>query len=395
MSISGLKSLNLNKKRVFLRADFNIPCENGQILQDFKLQASKPTIDKILQAGSKIILGTHIGRPDLQEGKNYYEENLSTKILIPWFKKNGYSVTYEIDLMRAIQLSKTNFSDILLLENLRFFSGEKESSLNFAEILASMADIYVNDAFGSLHRNNTSITLLAQQFSRSNRAFGLLVEKEFEMLEKIRQNHSQNFVVVIGGIKLKDKIPMLEHLKPKAILLGGGLAMAFLKNQGLQIGNLDIDQPTLDMAEKINQYATSNKIKILLPCDQVTSEDGQIKTVDIENISSESKCIDIGPKTIDLFDREIKKSELIFFNGTMGIYTDPAAQNGTRGVLQSIANSNAFSVVGGGDAVASVCMFNLEEKFNFLSTGGGATLKYLGCTNPEQEMPGIQAMLYE
>jgi len=415
MNFKWLKTLNLNKKRIFLRADLNIPLKNDQILQDFKLEAILPTIDFILKNEGKIVLATHIGRPEPGNKSDLLEKSLSTKILIPWFKNRGYNIDYEPDLIMAEKKSHQNSNSILLLENLRYFVGERENSIKFAELLAATADLYVNDAFGNIHRTDTSTTLLAKQFSPTKRSFGLLIEKELENLDLIRLNKSDNFVVVLGGIKIKDKIKMLETLmtntdkqKARAFIIGGGIALAFLKAKGLNVGSIELDEQTLGMAEKILHNAQENDVEIILPVDQIIKDArveasmveasivgnaGVAEIVDVEKIPTSAKCIDIGPKTIKLFSQEIKKANVIFTNGTMGIYDMQGGEIGTQGILQAIADANALAIVGGGDATAATCIFGLQDKMDFLSTGGGATLKYLGCKNPEQEMPGLQAML--
>ncbi len=402
MSFKWLKTLNLNKKRIFLRADLNIPLKNKQILQDFKLEAILPTIDFILKNEGKIILATHIGRPEPGNKSDLLE--LSTQILIPWFKNRGYNIDYEADLIMAEKKSHQNNGSILLLENLRYFVGEREINLKFAKLLADTADLYVNDAFGNIHRNDTSTTLLAKQFAPTKRSFGLLIEKELKNLDQIRLNKSNNFVIVLGGIKIKDKISMLENLmtntdkqKARALIIGGGIALAFLKAKGFSVGNIELDEQTLGMAKKILLNAQENGVEIILPVDQVIKDSGVnnsgVNIVDIEKIPTSAKCIDIGSKTISLFSQEIKKANVIFTNGTMGIYDTKEGEAGTQKILQAIADADALAIVGGGDATAATCLFGLQNKMDFLSTGGGATLKYLGCKRPEQEMPGLQAML--
>ncbi|MFA6990812.1 MAG: phosphoglycerate kinase [Candidatus Babeliales bacterium] len=415
MNFKWLKTLNLNKKRIFLRADLNISLKNDQILQDFKLEAILPTIDFILKNEGKIVLATHIGRPEPGNKSDLLEKSLSTKILIPWFKNRGYNIDYEPDLITAERKSHQNSNSILLLENLRYFVGERENSIKFAELLAATADLYVNDAFGNIHRTDTSTTLLAKQFSPTKRSFGLLIEKELKNLDQIRLNKSDNFVVVLGGIKIKDKIKMLENLmtntdkqKARAFIIGGGIALAFLKAKGLNVGSIELDEQTLGMAEKILHNAQKNDVEIILPVDQIIKDArveasmveasivenaGVAEIVDVEKIPTSAKCIDIGPQTIKLFSQEIKKASVIFTNGTMGIYDMQGGEVGTQSILQAIADANALAIVGGGDATAATCIFGLQDKMDFLSTGGGATLKYLGCKNPEQEMPGLQAML--
>lgn len=362
MNIAKIQTLDLKHKRVFLRADLNTPLKNKKILQDFKLHSILPTIDHILKNGGKVILATHIGQPDAKSQTNFFDENLSTKILQPWFEKNGYKIKYEIDLKKAELESKQNFSEILLLENLRFFNGEKEHNLEFAQMLATLGDIYVNDAFGACHRNNTSMTLVPELFNKKNKAFGLLIQKEIENLNKLKNNIQQPFTIVLGGNKIKDKIKLLENFitqnKVKSILLGGAVTNSLLN-------------------KKETDLVQSN-VKIFLPQDF---------------IKVDNKNVDIGYKTIKTFEEEIGKAKTIFANGPMGIYEKKESKTGTQKILNKIANSNAFTVIGGGDIVAATFLFNLEKKINFLSTGGGATLFFLSCKNPLEQMPGLRSII--
>ena len=344
--MNKIENLNLKNKRVFLRADLNIPIQNKKISQDYKLEKIIPTIDYILKNGGKVILATHLGRPQAAGHTNFFDKDLTTKILVPWFENKGYKIKYEIDLEKAKTLSENRLDEILLLENLRFFNGEKgnlQERERFATILRELADVYVNDAFALAHRDDTSVTLLPQKFEY--KAVGFLVGKEISQLNKIKQNPEQPFVVILGGNKIKTKIPLLESFikkksnRPASIIIGGAVAKdtTFLK----------------DFLDK----AKENDIKILLPVDDLND--------------------DIGPKTIKLFCEEINKAKTIFVNGTMGIYENKESQTGTKEVLQAVANSNAYTVAGGGDCIAAIHMFNLQDKFDFLSTGGGATLAFL------------------
>lgn len=367
-----LEKLSLEQKRVFLRADLNIPTENKQILEDHRLYAILPTIDYIKSHGGKIILATHIGRPN-----HAYDENLSTRILVDWFKNHGYAIDYEIDLLKAIKKSKFDFDTILLIENLRFFAGEKEVNLEFAELLAQCSDVYVNDAFGTIHRTDTSVTLLPEQFSPENRAFGLLVEKELAMLRKLKGNTERPFVIVIGGSKAETKIKMLEQFliaKVDTILIGGAIAA--------QIG------------EGFLETAKHHNVTVLLPNDVCTVQQigDDVSVYDIGDIPNGNIIVDIGPKTTETFISKIKQAKTIFANGPMGIYEQPAYGTGSKKILEAIAAAPAYSIIGGGDAVAATTTYGLAEKMDFLSTGGGATLAYLSCANPEEELPGLKIM---
>jgi phosphoglycerate kinase len=351
--MNTIEHLKIKNKRVFLRADLNVPLHNKQIVQDYRLQSIIPTIKYVQKHGGKIILATHIGRPCAKIQTNYFDENLSTKILVSWFEKHNFKITFEPDLIKAKLLSKSNFDEILLLENLRFFNGEKgtqKEQETFAKLLKDLADIYINDAFALSHRNDCSVTLLPQKFKLQNRAFGLLYQKEILELTKLKKDVMQPFVLIIGGNKLKNKIPMLKSFllakhKPSTILIGSGIDK----------------QNTL--AQEILHDAQSQGITILFPEDYIII-DGTLG--------------DIGSKTQNIYCNIIKNAHTIFINGTLGCYENPQFQEGTKQILTCIAqNSKACKIAGGGDCVAAINLFNLKQSFTFLSTGGGATLQFL------------------
>jgi phosphoglycerate kinase len=408
-TLKTLNTLDFSQKKVFLRADLNVPIVNKQIVQDYRLQEVKPTIDYILKHGGKIILATHLGRPDPVGPSGLFDENLSTKILLPWFKNNNYTIAYESDLLCVKNKNFSHLPNILLLENLRFFKGEKEPILPFAQLLASLADIYINDAFGLIHRNDTSITLVPEQFPQSQRAAGFLIEKEVTQLLKLKEQPSQHMIALIGGSKLTDKIAMLEQFmaptqtrKLKAILLGGFLSRAFLKIQNLSCGQDEFNQKTLDEAHKILKLAQNYTIEIRLPLDYCYTLDtlkspsasvldtSKILTCPAQNIPPEATCGDIGPETIKSFVQEIQKADVIFCNGPMGIYEQQVFSEGTKALLAAMAaNQSAYTVIGGGDTVAAAIQHGYDKNISFLSTGGGATLAFLGAKNIFKDLPAL------
>lgn len=403
-NLNQITNINLNKKRIFLRADLNVPIKNKTILQDYRLEAILPTIDYIQKNGGKIILATHIGRPNPLSQTNFFDENLSTKIIAEWFAKKHYVIDYEIDLQKAIEKSSQHFSDILLLENLRFFNGEISTNIEFAQFLSQCADVYINDAFGTLHRNNTSITLLPKQFNPKNRTIGLLVKKEIEQLTVLKHNPKQPFIVILGGNKIKDKIEVLDQFleQPKqnrvqTILIGGAIANTFLKSKEKYIGKSLIEEDSIIIAHRFLEKAKKYNVKVLLPIDVLVAQENSKQNPLIytsEAIAENGIIVDIGPQTTELFKKEICKAKTIFANGTMGIYTEESSLNGSYEILSSIAaNINAVSIIGGGDCVAATYMFKLENKINFLSTGGGATLKFLSSKYPEQTLPGLKVLM--
>ncbi len=398
-----IKNVDLKGKRIFLRADLNIPLKDGKILQDFKLKQIIPTISYIQENGGKVVLATHIGRPNATGQTNFFDKDLSTKIIQEWLENNGYSIKYKIDLLKAVEDSHQHFDQILLLENLRFFNGEKgtgEERQKFAHLLKDLTDVYINDAFALMHRNDCSVTDLPQLFSSENKAFGFLVEKEIIELNKIKKNPEKPFIIVLGGNKIETKIKLLEGFldqdienRPDSIIIGGAIAYTFLAAQEFRMGKSIVEQDYIQFAKEFLEKAAQSNIKVLLPVDHLAN--GAIYTNDNldQNLSKETfnvAATDIGPETIKLFSQEIAKAKTIFTNGSMGIYQEKENQTGTKEILQAVANNkNAYKIAGGGDCVAAINIFNLQDSFDFLSTGGGATLSYLASKNPEKDLPGL------
>lgn len=351
-------------ERVFLRADLNVPLDGTTIIDDHKLLEILPTIEKLKANGNKIILATHIGRPTPGDKANFFEASLSTKLLIPWLESHGLIIDYEIDLLIAAKKSRSEPNKILLLENLRFFKGERETNQEFARLLAQCADSYVNDAFGVIHRTDTSVTLLADEFPKEKRSFGPLVEKELNSVKKLKDDPQQPFVIVMGGSKIETKIEVIDQFleqpnnkRVRTILIGGA------------ISNSPLTQKLLEKAKKYD-------VNIILP---------------IDSVKKNNQVVDIGPETINLFTEEIKKSKTIFANGTMGIYEQESSSLGSKKILEAIAIYSKNSFIGGGDAVAATYKFGLASKMKFLSTGGGAFLTCLAVKNLSQ-LPAVTAM---
>jgi 3-phosphoglycerate kinase len=400
--IPQITSLDLKGKRIFLRADLNVPIKDGIIQQDHRLQAILPTIKYIKEKGGKIILATHIGRPKAQSQTNFFDEHLSTEILLQWFENKKYSIELEYDLKRAKEKSMENIETILLLENLRFYNGEQATNDEFAKMLAGLADIYINDAFGVMHRNNTSVSLLANHFESGAKSCGLLVVKEIEQLTRLTSNPEQPFTIVIGGNKISDKIAMLlqfleqpNEQRIKSILVGGAIANTFLKSQNYNIGASLYEKNGLPIANRFLQKAAKYDVNIFLPVDvKATAPDlPSPQSFMLGQIPENAKIIDIGLQTIQTFGKELGKAKTILVNGTMGIYEEPGGASGTMGILKAIPDKKVFSLVAGGDCVAAAHKFNCTENISFLSTGGGATLAFLSSQKPEETMPGLASLL--
>lgn len=389
---SHLKEMNIFNQRIFVRADLNVPLDrDGTILDDYRLQKMLPTLDYILSQGGKIILATHLGRPKKQE------PHLSTRHLIPWFKSRNYEIIFEPDLQQAALKSHVvPQGHILLLENLRFFKGEKESNDTFAKQLHACADSYVQDAFGVVHRTDTSVTLLAKLFDKHHRTIGFLIEHELQELNKLLMCPPQPFMLILGGGKISDKIPLIERMidKIKILALCPAIVFSFLKVQGKNIGKSLVDEEHLNACRKIIIEAQKRNVDILIPQDYQIALDnfnGPLSYARADNFPVNGVGISIGEKTIAYFKPYIQHAQSIFYNGTMGTLERPETLDGMKKLLACIAESDAYSVLGGGDSAAVAQKYKLINAFDHVSTGGGATLAYLS----GKRLPGLDACIYE
>lgn len=367
---SPLPHWDLAGKQVFVRADLNVPLKQGKIIDDTRLQKLRPTLDAILTKGGFITLATHIGRP-----KQYQQDLSTSSIIAPWLYQHGYD------------------NRITLLENLRFFTEEMENSITFAKQLAQGMDYYLDDAFGSVHRSSTSLTTLPQLFDPEHRGIGLLIEQELATLSKLKYQAKKPFVLILGGEKVADKLPflksMLDHVTD--ILLCPAIVGPFLHTK---LNNTD--NALVDEAQSIIALAQKKQIKLHLPQDYLISQPGA-KNIWIgpfsyrgaSTIGPEDLLVAIGPKTIAQWEPIIMQAETIFFNGPMGNLDKPETIQELKVLLQTIAQSPAWSIVGGGDSLAALQAFHLKQKVDFCSTGGGATLAYLS----GQPLPALDALL--
>lgn len=343
-------------------------------MDDYRIKGLLPTLSYLQQKSCRVVIASHLGDP----APGSLDPSFSLRQLVPWFTEHKIQVGFAEDCRGLLR----NEYQFVLFENLRLFPGEKHHDISWAQELAHVADMYVNDAFGTLHRDDTSITLLPGQFEPENRCIGLLVEKELNALDQLRNKPTQPFMLVLGGAKLDDKIPLIERFmilpaaqRPEAILIGGALALPFLQAQGKQYSTTSFDPATIHSAQHTLQLAIEHNVEILLPID-----------------FKDKQCLDIGSKTIDLFKEKIAMAKTIFTNGTMGMYEKPEYQTGTRSILEAIAHTSGFTVAGGGDCAAAVHAFKLADQFGFISTGGGATLAYLAANDPYQKLPGLRVL---
>jgi phosphoglycerate kinase len=373
--ISKLPTWHITNKRVILRADLNVPLDNGHIIDDTRLQAIKPTLDLILQKGGHCVLLTHIGKP------TYRDPNLSTQHLISWFQQNNYAIKFAQNI-EAAHNQHDPHARITLLENLRFFEGEQNKDLSFAQELATLGDYYVNDAFGTLHRADTSITLLPSLFSPDRRTIGLLIEKELRTLDIIRKHPDHPFVLILGGSKAATKIPLIESLtQADIVLLCPALSFTFAKAVGTNVGKSLVDDTMLTSCLDIIKRSKQQNKDILLPIDyQIAYETIKppFAIVDADTIPDNGIGISVGPKTIELFKDKIRTAKTIFFNGAPGFIDQPETLEGAKNLLHAIAaNAAATTIISGGDSIAVAHSFGLLHIFTHVSTGGGSTLTYL------------------
>jgi phosphoglycerate kinase len=384
-----LSDLDLKNKVVLVRADFNVPQDASlNITDDTRIRATLPTLKYILEQGTKkLVIMSHLGRPDgkvvvkysLKPVAQRLKELLGQEVL---FLSDcvGESIKQEIDKSKE---------KVILLENLRFHAEEEANEADFAKKLAALADVFVNDAFGTAHRAHASTEGVAH-FLKS--AAGFLLEKEIKYIGGAVTNPAKPFMVILGGAKVSDKIGMIENLLPKAdaIIIGGGMAYTFLKAQGQQIGNSKLEKDKLDLAKSILEQAKALKKEILLPVDHlvVDSIDANAKGQIVEQIPEGKIAVDIGPKTIALFNEKLKSAKTIVWNGPLGIFEMDAFSRGTQEVAKFIATLKTTSIIGGGDTAAAIAKFKLEEKMSHISTGGGASLEFL----EGKTLPGIAAL---
>jgi phosphoglycerate kinase len=396
--MSKFSQHNFKNEKALVRVDFNVPLDaDFNITDDTRMRAAIPTIKKILDDRGSVVLMSHFGRP-----KGGPEEKFSLKHLLPHLKEllPGVPVLFSNDSIgpEAEQKAKDlKPGEVLLLENLRFHKEEEKGDTEFAKKLASLGDVYVNDAFGTAHRAHASTAVIAQFFPFDKRMFGLLMNAEVSNADKVLNSSEKPFTAILGGAKVSDKIEIIENLLKKAnnIIIGGGMAYTFLKAQGKEIGNSLCEEDKLDLANDILSKAKAQNVQFLLPVDSVIadkfSEDADTKIVNNDHIDKGWMGLDIGPESIKIFTKTILESKTILWNGPMGVFEIKKFQAGTKAIAEAIAKATkdgAYSLVGGGDSVAAINEFNLADKVSYVSTGGGALLEYF----EGKELPGIKAI---
>lgn len=387
-----LNDLNCRGKKVFCRVDFNVPLDDQrQITDDTRIRAALPTIREILAQGGRLILASHLGRP-----KGSFKPEYSLAPVAPYLAELlGQSVEMAPDVIgpEVEQLiADLRDGEVVLLENLRFYPGEEQNDPEFSRQLAGLADVYVNDAFGTAHRAHAStegVALLLQPA-----AAGYLMEKELKYLGTALANPERPFVAILGGAKVSDKIMVIQALLDKVdtLIIGGGMAYTFLKAQNYPIGKSLVEADKLDLALELVRRANDGNTRLMLPVDHLVARefraDATPQVCDRESVPEDSMALDIGPETLDNYTQAIKDARTVIWNGPMGVFEFPAFSRGTFGVAEALAESSALSIIGGGDSVAAVNQSGLQDRMTHISTGGGASLEFL----EGRTLPGVAAL---
>ena len=389
----SLKDLDFTGKKVLVRCDFNVPMDgNGKITDDIRITSSLPTINYLIEKDAKIILMSHLGRPKGEANKKYSLKAVADR-LTELLNKEVIFAEDDNVVSSAVkrQIDAMEDGDVLLLENTRFRKEEEENEENFAKDLASLGDLYVNDAFGTSHRAHASNVGVSTYLPS---AVGFLVEKEISVMGKALESPERPFVAILGGAKVSDKIGVIENLinKVDTIIVGGGMAYTFLKAQGHEIGKSLLEEDKIELAKELLQKAKDNNVKLMLPVDVVAARefknDTEFKTVKIDNIPEDMMGLDIGDESIKLFSNLIKEAKTVIWNGPMGVFEMENFAKGTDAIAKAMAESEGITIVGGGDSASAVEKSGYAEKMTHISTGGGASLEFL----EGKILPGIEAI---
>jgi phosphoglycerate kinase len=400
--MSQFSSFNFANKKALIRVDFNVPIKDGKITDDTRIKAALPTIKKVLNDGGSVILMSHWGRPikDMAKKPELTPADFSLSRIV-----SHLSALLQVDVQFAedcisedavVKATQLQPGQVLLLENLRYYKEEEKGEEGFAQKLASMGDVYVNDAFGTAHRAHASTAVIAQYFEGS-KMFGLLMEAEVKAADKVLHNSEKPFTAIIGGAKVSDKILIIENLMENAtdIIIGGGMAYTFFKANGGSIGNSLCEDDRLDTAKALLEKAATKGVRIHLPTDSIIADkfaaDAQTQTADNTHIPDGWMGLDIGPKAIEAFKAVVLQSKTILWNGPMGVFEMEKFQAGTKAIADAVkeaTQNGAYSLVGGGDSVAAVNKFGYNKDVSYVSTGGGAMLEFF----EGKELPGIAAI---
>lgn len=391
MNKAGIKEVNVSGKRVLVRVDFNVPLdENRRITDDTRIRAAMPTINYLIQEKAKVILASHFGRPKGQVNAKYSLAPVAARLSEIIGQKVPLASDCVGDAVQA-EVNKLQDGQVLLLENVRFHPEEEKNDPEFARQLASLADVFVNDAFGTAHRAHASTEGVSHYIPA---VAGFLMQKEVEAMGQALESPERPFVAIIGGAKVSDKIGVIENLLAKvdALIIGGGMANTFLKAQGYKVGKSLVEEDKVELAGQLLAKSKEKGVDLALPVDLIVAKAMEAgatsRTVTVSEISDDEMALDIGSASAGKFADLISKAQTVVWNGPMGVFEIPAFAQGTERVAQAVANCNGTTIVGGGDSVAAVEKMGLADRLTHISTGGGASLEFL----EGKTLPGVAAL---
>ncbi len=392
MAARSVTDLNLSGKKAFIRVDFNVPIKDGRISEDTRIRASLPTIKYALDHGATVILASHLGRPKGKPNPEYSLRPVAARLS----ELVGRPVEFADDCIgepAARAIAKAGKGGIILLENLRFHAEEEKNDSAFAKQLAALADVYVNDAFGSAHRAHASTEGIVHHVTEA--AAGLLMAKEVEYLGRVLEHPDRPFVAILGGAKVSDKLEVIENLIPRvdALLIGGAMAYTFFKARGVPVGKSLVEADLLDTARDVERRAKERGLRLELPTDHVVApklEAGApAETLEVGDPAiGERMGLDIGPRTVQSYRDVIAGARTVIWNGPMGVFEIDAFANGTLEIARAVASVKGTTVIGGGDSIAAVVKAGVTDRITHISTGGGASLEFLG----GRKLPGVEAL---
>lgn len=389
----SIEDMELKSKKVLVRCDFNVPMgDNGQITDDRRIQSALPTIKHIIEKGGKVILMSHLGRPKGEPNPKFSLKPVAKRLTELLEREVVFAADDDVVGENAKKaVNNMSDGDVVLLQNTRFRKEETKNGVEFAKELASLADVFINDAFGTAHRAHASNVGVSQHLPS---ALGYLVKKEIDVMGKAMSNPEKPFVAILGGAKVSDKIGVIENLLDKvdSILIGGGMMFTFLKAKGHSIGKSLLEEDKIDLAKQLMEKANSKGVKLILPVDTVVAKefknDTEFKTVKVEEIPDDMMGLDIGEETRKIFAEIISKAKTVVWNGPMGVFEMENFAKGTEAVANAMAETDAVTIIGGGDSAAAVEKTGLNDKMAHISTGGGASLEFF----EGKQLPGIVAI---